>query len=194
MRRAALAVVVAVVLFGGHPAAAHVCTKPVELRPGRVAQFEIGVASEESPVVAVDVQIPTGFRLEAVGNTPGWTSARDGTTVRFTGGPITPFQCGYFRLTGEPLRKATLSFPVTVHTEDGGTVEYASRDPLDPYGAQLVYAGTDPPDGGDSEEGEGGGAGPEAAVTLVLLAVAFGGAMLAVRNAGRRRARAGRRR
>ena len=97
--------------------------------------------------------------------------------MRFTGGQITPFQCGYFRLRGRPARKATLVFAFTTRTPDGMVSEYASSDPQDYFAAQLLYAGTEPPTS-DSDD-EDGGPGPEVLVTGVALAAVTGAAFYA---------------
>jgi hypothetical protein len=104
--------------------------------------------------VTLDVEVPDGFTLTGDLRVPSWTAARDGDTVRFTGGRIEPFGCGYVTLRGRAERKGRLVFPVTVTAEDGTTTRYASTDLALPDTAGLLYVGVDPPDpGGDDGEG-----------------------------------------
>jgi hypothetical protein len=156
------------------PADAHVCTIPVEIPVGEVSTVTVGVAAEVYEVTQVDVQIPAGFRLTSVGRTAGWTSAREGDVVRFTGGSIGPLTCAYFTLNGSAPAKGKLTFAATTHAVDGSTTVYGPGK----FGAQEVYVGVkaDPA----AEDGSSGtsavtyagyalvGIGAVAAIVLVL--------------------------
>lgn len=135
---------VATALAAPGPAGAHFCATPVEATPGRRAAVVVGVAAEAEALVEVAVHVPAGFRLDGVGGSPGWTAAVDGATVRFTGGTIAPFTCGYFSLVGVAPDRGVLAMPLTVRTAGGRSVEYRSREFGDPYAAQLVYVGVKP--------------------------------------------------
>lgn len=139
----------------------------------------IGVAAEAKSVVEVAVRVPDGFRLEEVPATEGWQSSERDDSVRFTSsGAIPPFGCGYFSLTGTAEGPGTLAFPLTVTDDTGGTRDYTSTEPGDPYAAQLVYAGIQP-------EGEQGRGTPAWQVALVVVfAVALlAGAVTVARSA-----------
>ena len=133
---------------------AHSCGLPSRFDVGRVGNVTVGVAAEERPVTAVDIVAPAGFRLDAAAPAKGWTSSRDGLRLHYQGGPIYPYNCGFFTLTGLIAKKGVYAFEVTTHADDGSVRQYTARDPIGPNAAQLVLAGVDSLDDAD---GEGGG-------------------------------------
>jgi predicted small lipoprotein YifL len=132
------------------PAAAHACTSPVVMEPKVKGTVNIGVAAEAKPVVKVDINVPSGFDVDEVRNTEGWTYETVGrpvTKATFSGGPIPPFECRFFSVFGVPTRKAKLLITLTTHADDGTLTQYRAPDPFDLYPAVIVYAGVDPGDG-----------------------------------------------
>lgn len=194
MRRILLIVaLLASVSTVSRPAAAHACTNPVEIEPGKPATVTVGVGAEETAAVEVALEIPSGFELADVRDARGWTTRREGSTVRFLGGRIEPFGCAYFSLAGTAPKRATLAIPILVKGEDGKVTEYRSREAGDLYAAQLVFAGTEATDAGVSEEDEEGSSIGNYAVVLVVLALAAGAIWWTLRGGERYASRSRRR-
>ncbi|HEY3240382.1 MAG TPA: hypothetical protein VGL92_12500 [Acidimicrobiia bacterium] len=143
MRRLLVLVTVAVGATGG-PALAHSCAVPVEIPVGEAATVTVGVAAEQSPVVGIDIIVPSGFRLDHAEDQIPWRAEQAGTLVRYRGGVLPPYACAFFILDGEAERQATLVFPLRVHGQDGSVVEFTSQNAGDLHPAQLVYAGFSP--------------------------------------------------
>ncbi|HET9443771.1 MAG TPA: hypothetical protein VFO65_10630 [Acidimicrobiales bacterium] len=158
MRRLLLSalVLLAPVLAGAAPAAAHSCTEPAEMAVGAEDRVTIGVTAEAAPITGVSIQVPDGFRLDQVLPVEGWESARDGDTVRWTGGTIAAGGCTQFLLFGAPVERGKLVLPITTVTADGTTRELAAGTAGREDSAMLIFAGV-------SAEGEGGDDGDEAA-------------------------------
>jgi hypothetical protein len=166
-------VIVAAALAGALPAGAHSCTAPVEIPVGEVTTVLIGVPAEQNPVVAVDVTIPEGFRLEEAAGVGPWRVERSGSILRYRGGELAPYACASFSLQGAAERQAALAFPITVRGPDGSELTFDGEEPGDPHAAQLVYAGFSPPapDGGGPDGLSGTAIG--AAVTVAVVGGAY---------------------
>ena len=147
---ASFLVLLAAALAGTTPAGAHSCTTPVEIPVGEVTTIVIGVPAEQNPVVAVDLTVPDGFRLEEAADVGPWRVERSGSTLRYRGGELAPYACASFSLQGAAERHAVLAFAITARSPDGSEVKFDGEEPNDPHAAQLVYAGLSPPvpDGG----------------------------------------------
>lgn len=174
VRRSLAFVTVAVALIGIPPAGAHACTTPVEIPVGEATTITVGVPAEQSPVVAVDVAIPSGFRLDEAPDVGPWRVERSGSTLQYRGGVLSPYACASFTLEGAAERQARLAFAVTAHGEDGSLVKLTSEDPNDLHAAQLVYAGFSPPaasDGGGSSGLSGSTIG--LALTVAVIGAAY---------------------
>jgi hypothetical protein len=141
---AILALAIAYSVAATGRADAHVCATPVSIPLDRSATVTVGVPAEERAVTHVDVGLPAGFRLARVTGAQFWTGQRMGDVVRFQGGPLAPYACGFFSLTGTATEKGKLVFPLTLQLEDGSTLRYTGTKINDPLGAQLVFAGTEP--------------------------------------------------
>lgn len=142
--------------------------------------MNIGVAAEDSAVVQVAITVPPEFDLDRVTEPQHWTSSREGAVVRFTGGVIEPFGCGYFSLSGTAAKKASIVFPLKVVAETGSALEYTNPDPAAPDAAQLVYVGVEP-----EREAGGRSRGTSAALVAVIVLVGAGSvaaATLALRS------------
>jgi Uncharacterized protein conserved in bacteria len=154
VRRCLALVTVAVAVTGIPPAGAHACNTPAEIPVGETSTIIVGVPAEQNPVVAVDVAIPSGFRLDKAPDIGPWRVERSGSLLRYRGGELAPYACASFNLEGAAERQAALAFAVTVRSPDGSEVRFDGEQPDDPHAAQLVYAGFSPPttsdDGGSS--------------------------------------------
>ncbi|HET7489535.1 MAG TPA: hypothetical protein VFJ85_16530 [Acidimicrobiales bacterium] len=176
LRRAALGAAMLAPLAGAtSPAAAHTCALPSNVKLGKVTEVGVRVGAETSPVVAVDIHVPDGFRLDRPVALAGWQAERHGSTVtyRSTDDRILPFGCSQFQLAGKATARGTLVFTVVAHADDGSELRYDSADPKDENAAQLVYA----------RRSGGGGLGSVAVWAVPALLVAGGVAVAA----GRRR-------
>ena len=141
---AILALGVSISVSAAAPAGAHVCAGAVQVPVGRRATVTVGVPAEEQAVVGVEVGLPDGFRLARIVGAQFWTGERRGDVVRFEGGPLAPYACGYFSLTGTATSKGKLVLPLTVRLDDGTRLRYTGDKLNDPQGAQLVFAGVEP--------------------------------------------------
>jgi hypothetical protein len=154
-------------LLGADPAAAHVCAQPVEVAVDQPATVTVGVGAEAAAVTAVEIELPDGFRLTEA-SAEGWdVDVREGA-VRFAGGSVAPFACGYVTLRGVAEERAALVFPLVVETADGASLNYDNTEPFLEDSAQLVYAGVDMPTGLPSAEDD---MDPAELVGWLLLAV-----------------------
>jgi hypothetical protein len=84
---------------------AHIDIEPKETIPGRWETFVLNVPTEtESPTVEVQLAIPDGFEVEAVGHRTDWDMAvrRDGRgfvrEILWSGGQIPPLTFAEFKL------------------------------------------------------------------------------------------------
>jgi hypothetical protein len=96
-------------------------------------------------VVAVDVALPGGFRLEKAADVGPWKVTQDGSTLRYRGGELPPYSCASFNLEGMAESQSKLAFSVTSRSQDGSEVRFDGTEADDPHAAQLVYAGFSPP-------------------------------------------------
>jgi uncharacterized protein YcnI len=150
---AAVAVLVAV----APRADAHICTNPVEINVGEDVKLNVGVASEDKAVTAVDIAIPSGFDLKDQIGYLGWVGTRVGAHAHFEGQTLKPYSCGYFTLFGTATKKGALFADITVHASDGSQKQYVDTNPYSPYPAFGIFAGEPIPDPGVTPGGSGGG-------------------------------------
>jgi hypothetical protein len=157
---AILALLAGLSLFTPPPARAHSCGLPARFDVGKAGNLTIGVAAEAKPITAFDVDIPTGFRIDSLVPTAGWTGSKTDKQLHYQGGPIGLFACAFFTVTGETSKKGVYAFEITTHAQDGTALHYTSRDPSDLYAAQLVLAGVEPdsliPGSSGTSNNEGG--------------------------------------
>jgi hypothetical protein len=154
----AFATGISVSLAGAPPAGAHVCSNAIQVPVDRQSTVTVGVPAEAIAVVRVDVGIPKDFRLSEVIGAQFWTGKRVGEVIRFEGGPLAPYSCGYLSIKGTATEKGKLVFPLTLQLEDGTTDRFTSEFLNDPRGAQLVFAGVQPKESdylGGEESGGG---------------------------------------
>jgi hypothetical protein len=186
MRRTLLILaLVSAPLLGAAPAAAHVCAQPVSVEVGEPASLTVGLGAETSAVVAVEVELPEGFRLsDASGE--GWEVDVRDDSVRFSGRSVAPFACGYVTLRGVAEERATLLFPLVMETDDGRSVTYDHPDPFREDSGLLVYAGVTMPSGlADGNQDQG----PEPVEIAGWVLVAGGSLLVAALGIGRWRRR-----
>jgi uncharacterized protein YcnI len=105
---------IALLLLAGQSAAwAHIDLEPKETIPGRWETFILNVPTEtESPTVEVQLTIPEGFEVEAVGHRTDWDMAirRDARgfvrTIVWSGGQIPPLTFEEFKLLAKAAKAA----------------------------------------------------------------------------------------
>jgi hypothetical protein len=92
----------------------------------------------------VDITDAPGFTLQAGEPPPGWTVARQGDTLVFSGGEITlQSEFAVFAIRGVAQGKGELLFPVTTRSPDGSLMRYTGGVGTSDQGA-IVYAGVTP--------------------------------------------------
>jgi hypothetical protein len=186
VRRLAAAVLSAVLfaalgVAGAAPAAAHVCPVPVQIAVGQPSTISVGVTVEDATVPDVELDLPAALALERIDPAAGWTATRTGSSVRYRGGPIRPFQCAYFSLGVTAQGRGAFGIGVVTRDANGKVIARTTPDPQsasDRVLDQFVYAGVKPP----SPDGSKGPApGLVAGIALVVLGGAFV-VVLAVRS------------
>jgi hypothetical protein len=95
------------------------------------------------PISRVDVTNAPGFDLQSGEAPPGWSLARDGDTLRFSGGPIPAYGYAVFAIRGAAPAKGELLFRVTTTSPDGSVMVYDGQPGSTNQGA-IVYAGVVP--------------------------------------------------
>jgi hypothetical protein len=158
------------------PASAHICPVPAQIPVGTTATVNVGVTVEEATVPDVVIDVPSGLRLDQVFEKDGWRSTRQGSVVRYRGGPIEPFTCAYFQLGVTAPARGAFGIAVVQSNAAGQVVARTTPDPSSPSDRvldQFVYAGVKPPSSPGSSNG------PSvvviAGIVLVALGVVAGG-------------------
>jgi hypothetical protein len=170
-----LATAILVALTAG-TASAHICPVAAQIPVGTTATVDVGVTVEQATVPDVEIDVPSGLRLDRIDHMAGWSVTRTGSVLRYRGGPILPYTCKYFSIGVTAPARGTFGIPV-VQRDSSGTV--VSRTTPDPSSAQdrlldqFVYAGVKPP------TAAGTSSGPSvvvvAGVALVAIGVVAGG-------------------
>ena len=130
------------------PASAHICPRPAEINVGQPSTIAVGVTVEATAVPDVEISVPVGLRLDRVDAKAGWTATRNGSTVRYRGGPIAVFTCEYFSLRVTSPARGAFGLFVVQRAADGKVVARSTPDPsnaTDRVWGQIVYAGVKPP-------------------------------------------------
>ena len=156
------------------PASAHICPRPIEINVGQPSTIAVGVTVETTAVPDVEISIPVGLRLDRVDAKAGWTATRNGSTVRYRGGPIAVFTCAYFSLGVTSPARGSFGVSVVQRAADGKVVARSTPDPgnaTDRVLGQIVYAGVKPPSAGST----GPSAITLASIALVGIGVVLGG-------------------
>lgn len=186
---ASLAVAFAVGLIGPGvaPASAHYCATPVEVKVGKKATVNIGVAAEDKPITSIDITIPAGFDLIDPVGYLGWvgSASADKRSVHFQNSTMQPYTCTFFSLDGTATSRGRLVLPILTHAQDGTTLLYKSTQPFNPYAAQLIYAGVRIPNPTVTPGGKSSSSIAVAIVIAIALgALAVGAMVLANRRRG----------
>jgi hypothetical protein len=149
MRRSALIGLILACLLAGirsSAASAHPGATVFTIQVGAPTSISIIVPADYGKVInEVDTTNAAGFDLQAGEPPPGWTVARRGDTLVFSGGQVLPGINGFavFAIRGVALGKGVLLFPVTTHSPDGSVVRYSGGVGTANQGA-VVYAGIVP--------------------------------------------------
>jgi len=130
------------------PASAHICPVPALIPVGSSSTVNVGVTVEQPTVPDVEIDVPSGLRLDRVDPRDGWTFTRRGSVLRFRGGPIEPYTCEYFPIQVTAAARGTFGIPVVQRDASGSVVARTTPDPgsaQDRVLDQFVYAGVKPP-------------------------------------------------
>jgi uncharacterized protein YcnI len=182
-RLAVLALATAVATAAGlaftvAPASAHVCARPVEINVGQLSTIAVGVTVEATAVPDVEISIPPGLGLDRVDAKSGWTTTRNGSSVRYRGGPIARFACEYFSLGVTAPSRGAFGISVVQRAADGKVVARSTPDPsnaTDRVLGQIVYAGVKPPSAATGSNGLS--ATTIASIALVVIGVVMAGVL-----------------
>jgi hypothetical protein len=158
------------------PASAHICPRPVEINVGQLSTIAVGVTVEATVVPDVEISVPVGLQIDRVDAKPGWTATRNGSAVRYRGGPIAVFTCEYFSLGVTSPARGAFGVSVVQRAADGKVVARSTPDPsnaTDRVLGQIVYAGVKPP----SAESPGLSPITLASIALVGIGVVLGGVL-----------------
>jgi hypothetical protein len=172
------------------PASAHICPRPAEINVGQLSTIAVGVTVEATAVPDVEISVPAGLRLDRVDAKAGWTTSRNGSSVRYRGGPIASFTCEYFSLGVTAPARGAFGISVVQQAADRKVVARSTPDPsiaADRVLGQIVYAGVKPPSAASGRSGLS--AATLASVALVGIGVVMAG-VLGLRALRERRLRA----
>jgi hypothetical protein len=156
-------------------AGAHPLVTSFQLPVGRAATVALQVPSEnpDSPMAAVDVELPSSYELDRVVAGSGWAATTTGRTVHIAGAPLPIGATLNFTMRGTFRTRGLVEIPVTTVAADGTAKRWTG--PL----AAKAYAGVTAP-------GTTGGSGM-GATTIAGVVLVGGGAVAAVVLVLRRR-------
>lgn len=112
--------------FAG-PASAHLSIDPAKVVKGQLVDLVFSVPNEDDAVGVdhVTLGIPGDFDLDDAEAKPGWTQARAGQAVTWSGGNIPKGQYGTFAIRGTaPQKVETVLFNVLVGDRAGKSITY----------------------------------------------------------------------
>jgi hypothetical protein len=167
-----------VVALTGATASAHICSQPAQIPVGTTTTVSVGVTVEQATVPDVQIEVPSGLRLDRVDPVAGWLVVRRGSVLHYRGGPIPPYSCKYFPIGVTATVRGAFGIPVVQRDASGKVVARTTPDPnsaADRLLDQFVYAGVTPP------SPAGTSSGPSivviAGVLLIGIGVVAGGVM-----------------
>jgi hypothetical protein len=146
----------AFVVLTGSPAWAHICPVPAQIPVATTSTVNVGVTVEAPTVPDVEIDIPSGLRVDRVYAKSGWVLTRRGSMLRFHGGPILPYTCSYFPIGVTAPVRGVFGIPVVQRDSSGHVVARTTPDPSsaeDRVLDQFVYAGVKPPSAGGTSTG-----------------------------------------
>ncbi len=129
---------------------AHVCPVAAIIPIGQPSNVTIAVTVEAVPVPDVEVDIPTGLKINHVVPFPNWKITQSGQSIRYVGEngkTIEPFTCQYFAVNLTANAKGAYAIPVTQRDAQGTVVAKTAAtgdQGINPYFIQTVYAGEKP--------------------------------------------------
>jgi hypothetical protein len=144
------------VALTGATASAHICPVPAEIPVGTTATVNVGVTVEQATVPDVEVEVPSGLRLDRVDKVAGWSVTRTGSLLRYRGGPIQPYSCKYFPIGVTASVRGAFGIPVVQRDASGNVVSRTTPNPSSAQDRaldQFVYAGMKPPSAAGSSKG-----------------------------------------
>jgi uncharacterized protein YcnI len=128
------------VLLAGR-ASAHPGIEDPYLSIGVASTVALGVPSElPSPMVEIDVTLPTGFTLQRVDSVPGWQESTTPGHIRYAGGDVAQGGYALFTFSGVFAVKAVVPVPVVTRAADGTTVDW-DQPPTGALPAAVAFPG-----------------------------------------------------
>jgi uncharacterized protein YcnI len=122
-----LAISVCSALIFAAPAGAHLSINPDTVRAGALVDLVFSVPNADDPngIDHVTIGAPQVFLLDDGESITGWTQARTGQSVTWTGGNIPPRQFARFTIRGTvPEQAGTVLFNVLVGDRTGKSITY----------------------------------------------------------------------
>lgn len=127
MRAAWMVLITGILVFGVAGAAfAHVEVSPTEVPAGGTQEFTVeAVGEKEVPATEVRLEVPEGFRVTGVPETPGWQGGQEGGSIIWSGGEINPDEAEEFVFEAEaPAEPGATTWNGFVTYEDGSVIEW----------------------------------------------------------------------
>ena len=143
------AATVAVLVIGAGVASAHIDPDPAAVEAGTSATVGFGVehGCEESPTIALDIELPEELTDAEPVAKPGWEATIEGRVLTFSGGPLDADTPDTFSITfTAPTTPGTLLFPTVQKCTEGEIAWIAvaaegEPEPEHPAPQLLVTAG-----------------------------------------------------
>src|SRR5215212_8375322 len=110
---------------------AHAELSPSQVPAGSSQEFTLEVRQEKDvPTTEVRLEVPEGFAVTNVPETPGWQASREGSALIWSGGEIAPDQdAAQFTFEGRvPEETGEFAWGVSQTYEDGEVVEWTGPE------------------------------------------------------------------
>ena|SRR5215210_614180 len=110
---------------------AHAELSPSQVPAGSSEEFTLEVRQEKDvPTTEVRLEVPEGFEVTNVPETPGWEASHEGSTVIWSGGQIAPDEdTAQFTFEGRaPEQTGEFAWGVLQTYEDGEVVEWTGAE------------------------------------------------------------------
>lgn len=111
--------------IGVTPASAHPFVTPNAIERNKSSELAFSVYAEgESPMVAIEIEIPPSFTVSNVSPSTGWKSSQQNNTLKLSGTPIPLNNAAFFGITGTGSQLGELEFTTTTVAQDGKRVDW----------------------------------------------------------------------
>lgn len=154
---------------------AHTTVEPAQAPAGGSQTFTVTAPNEKDiPIVEVRVEVPEGFEVTEVPQTPGWESESEGRSLVWSGGEVPEGEEQEFTFEARaPQETGEYKFSTSDTYEDGSVSEWAGAEDSDSPASFVEVAARGGEDSGSGVSGdlpESGGISP----TLFYGAFALG--------------------